>query len=167
MVSSESKLQDPRSDSNDSPDSDYYDDYMATAIPIDCAIAVTAAAAGIVLDDDIPPSSLKTSEPRTPESLSASEASDISQLREVDKYDRKNSIPFDDCASESSDNRFDNSDRAYLSTESGQASPDTGSTSISRSRTLERLASSESLFRWEICNFLQCRLILAWTRINI
>lgn len=154
FVPSQSKIQDPRNNSVDSPDREYYNDYMASAIPVDSALAVTAAAAGIISDDEIPSSSLKTWEPRSPESVSASEASDVSQLREVEKDDRKNSQYFDDCASEASENRSDNLERVYLSTESGQASPDVGTFSTPRTRTLEHLASSESLFRWEICNFL-------------
>ncbi|KAL5796436.1 hypothetical protein ACOSQ2_001256 [Xanthoceras sorbifolium] len=146
FVPSGSKLHDPTNDSVDSPEQEYLNDYMASAIPVDSALALTAAAAGIISDDEVPSSSLKTSEPRSPESVTASEASDISQLREIDKEDRKNSQYYDDCASEASEYRSDNLERAYASIESGQASPDIGTFSGLRTRTLERLASSESLF---------------------
>ncbi|KAK1559708.1 hypothetical protein Q3G72_017478 [Acer saccharum] len=147
FVPSGSKLHDPTNESVDSPDREYFNDYMASAILVDSALAVTAAAAGIISDDEIPSSSLKTWEPRSPESGTFSEASDISQLREIDKDDRKNLQYFDDCASEASENRADILERVYASIESGQASPDVGTFSGYRTtRTLERLASSESLF---------------------
>ncbi|KAK3193332.1 hypothetical protein Dsin_024642 [Dipteronia sinensis] len=146
FVPSGSKLHDPTNDSVDSPDTEYFNDYMASAIPVDSALALTAAAAGIISDDEIPSSSLKAWEPRSPESGTFSEASDISQLREIDKDDRKNLQYFDDCASEASENRSDTLERVYASIESGQASPDVGTFSGYRTRTLERLASSESLF---------------------
>ncbi|CAN1270091.1 DENN domain-containing protein 5B [Linum perenne] len=58
-------------------------DWMASAIPVESATALTAAAAGLGTDDDN--SSQRTSEPHSPESLAASEASDFSQTRESDK----------------------------------------------------------------------------------
>lgn len=143
-----SKLHDPITDSVDSPETDYFNDWMASAIPVDSAVALTAAAAGIISDDEIPSSSLKTWEPRSPESITASEASDTSQLRETDKDDRKNLQYCDDCTSEASENRSDNLERMCATYDSGQASPEIGTFSGYRTRTLERLASSESLFRW-------------------
>ncbi|KAH9729089.1 UDENN domain-containing protein [Citrus sinensis] len=146
IVPSTPKLNDPINDS-DSPEREDYNDWTASAIPVDSVVALTAAAAGIISDDEVTSSSIKISEPRTPESVTASEGSDTSQLREIDKDDRKNLLYFDDFASEASENRSDNLERMCATYENGHASPDVGTFSGSKTRTLERLASSESLFR--------------------
>ncbi|CAN1270090.1 DENN domain-containing protein 5B [Linum perenne] len=78
-------------------------DWMASAIPVESATALTAAAAGLGTDDDN--SSQRTSEPHSPESLAASEASDFSQTRESDKDGSKSLHSFDDGCSESSESR--------------------------------------------------------------
>ncbi|KAK9201413.1 hypothetical protein WN944_016615 [Citrus x changshan-huyou] len=145
IVPSTPKLNDPINDS-DSPEREDYNDWTASAIPVDSVVALTAAAAGIISDDEVTSSSVKISEPRTPESVTASEGSDTSQLREIDKDDRKNLPYFDDFASEASENRSDNLERMCATYENGHASPDVGTFSGSKTRTLERLASSESLF---------------------
>lgn len=145
IVPSTPKLNDPIND-GDSPDREDYNDWTASAIPVDSAVALTAAAAGIISDDEVTSSSIKISEPRTPESVTASEGSDTSQLREIDKDDRKNLPYFDDCASEASENRSDNLERMCATYENGHASPDVGTFSGSKTHTLECLASSESLF---------------------
>ncbi|ESR56956.1 hypothetical protein CICLE_v10018880mg [Citrus x clementina] len=145
IVPSTPKLNDPINDS-DSPEREDYNDWTASAIPVDSVVALTAAAAGIISDDEVTSSSIKISEPRTPESVTASEGSDTSQLREIDKDDRKNLPYFDDFASEASENRSDNLERMCATYENGHASPDVGTFSGSKTRTLERLASSESLF---------------------
>ncbi|KAK9206438.1 hypothetical protein WN943_016714 [Citrus x changshan-huyou] len=145
IVPSTPKLNDPINDS-DSPEREDYNDWTASAIPVDSVVALTAAAAGIISDDEVTSSSIKISEPRTPESVTASEGSDTSQLREIDKDDRKNLLYFDDFASEASENRSDNLERMCATYENGHASPDVGTFSGSKTRTLERLASSESLF---------------------
>ncbi|XP_031250200.1 uncharacterized protein LOC116108064 isoform X1 [Pistacia vera] len=142
---SPSKLHDPINGSVDSPNGEYINEWMASAIPVDNAVALTAAAAGIISDDEIP-SSQKIWEPHSPESVTASDASDISQLREIDKDDKKNLQYFDDCASEASENRSDYLERIYGSLENGRASPEIGALASSRTSTLERLASSEYLF---------------------
>ncbi|KAL9436186.1 hypothetical protein AB3S75_022275 [Citrus x aurantiifolia] len=145
IVPSTPKLNDPINDS-DSPEREDYNDWTASAIPVDSVVALTAAAAGIISDDEVTSSSIKISEPRTPESVTASEGSDTSQLREIDKDDRKNLPCFDDFASEASENRSDNLERMCAAYENGHASPDVGTFSGSKTRTLERLTSSESLF---------------------
>ncbi|XP_038716859.1 uncharacterized protein LOC120010208 isoform X2 [Tripterygium wilfordii] len=130
----------------ESPRLDCIADWMASAIPIDRAVALAAAAAGIISDDEIPSSSLKMSDPPSPESVTASESSDLSQAREVDKDERRNSQYFDECASEASETHSDALERMYSSGEVGQVSPEIGSFWCSRSRTMERVGSSESLF---------------------
>ncbi|KAJ6333947.1 hypothetical protein OIU78_010948 [Salix suchowensis] len=88
-------------------DREYDADWMASAIPVDCAVALTAAAAGIISDDVIPTLSPKIWEPQSPESITASEASDSSQAREVDKDGRKYLQYFDDYASLSPESHCD------------------------------------------------------------
>lgn len=144
---SPSKLHDPINGSVDLPNGEYINEWMASAIPVDNAVALTAAAAGIISNNEIP-SSQKKSEPHSPESVTASDASDISQLREIDKDNKKNLQYFDDCASEASENRSDNLERIYGSLENGRAYPEIGTLASSRTHTLKRLASSEYLFRW-------------------
>ncbi|XP_048232820.1 uncharacterized protein LOC8266500 isoform X2 [Ricinus communis] len=121
-------------------------DWTASAIPVDSAVALTAAAAGIISDDEVPTSSPKTSESHSPESCSASDASDLSQARDMDNNGKKNMQYFDECASLSSEARSDALERMDGSYESGQASPDIVTFNCSRSQALERLGSFDTLF---------------------
>ncbi|CAI0386275.1 unnamed protein product [Linum tenue] len=101
-------------------------DWMSFAIPVESALALTAAAAGLALDDDN--SSQRTSEePHSPESVAASEASDFSQTRESEKDDGNKNLnnSFDDGCSESSEARSDAYERViYGSYDNDHASPD-------------------------------------------
>lgn len=67
----------------DSPERDSFSDLMTSAIPIDSAVALTAAAAGIISDDEILSSSMKMCEPRSPESGTTSDTSELSQVRKT------------------------------------------------------------------------------------
>lgn len=67
----------------DSPKRESFSDWMTSAIPIDSAVALTAAAAGIISDDKILTPSVKTLEPRTPGSSTTSEATELSQVRKT------------------------------------------------------------------------------------
>lgn len=147
-VPSVTKLDDHMNGNVDSPERESYSDWMASAIPVDSALALTAAAAGIIPDDDIPPSSLKIWEPQSPESVTTSEASDLSQVREIDKDGSKNSQCFDECALEALETRSEPLERMWGCYENGQTSPEVGTLFSSRNLTLERLGSSESPFRW-------------------
>ncbi|XP_075100932.1 uncharacterized protein LOC107783660 isoform X3 [Nicotiana tabacum] len=80
FIPSASKMNDASNASVDSPYRDDEADWTASAIPVDCAIALTAAAAGIISDDEVPSSSSKW-EVSSPVSVTASEASDHSQAR--------------------------------------------------------------------------------------
>lgn len=128
-------------------DREYDADWMASAIPVDSAVALTAAAAGIISDDVIPTLSPKIWEPQSPDSVAASEASDSSQAREVDKDGRKYLQYFDDYASLSPENHCDALERIYGGDENGHVSPVLGMFSCSRSRRLDRLGSFDTLFR--------------------
>ncbi|GLT41478.1 hypothetical protein SLA2020_155390 [Shorea laevis] len=144
-VPSVSKRNELMHENIDSPDEEY-SDWMASAIPVDSALALTAAAAGIISDDEVPSASLKICSPRSPESTAASEASDFCHAREIDKDIRKNMQCFDENVSEPLDNHSDGFERSCGSYENGHASPDIGATFCSRSQTLERIGSSQSLF---------------------
>ncbi|CAN0897720.1 hypothetical protein LINGRAHAP2_LOCUS19287 [Linum grandiflorum] len=123
-------------------------DWMASAIPVENAIALTAAAAGLGADDDS--SSQRTSEPHSPESIAASAASETSdfshQTRDSEKDGSKSLHSFDDGCSDSSEARSDAFDRIYGSYENGHASPDVGPYSCARSPEFERIPSFDSLF---------------------
>lgn len=128
-VPSMPKIDDEMNNNEESPETESFDDWMNSAIPLDSAIARTAVAAGITPDDETSTSSLKIWEPQSPESASASEAPDFIQVRYLDKDDRKDSQCFDDCGSS------ETSERIYGSHTNGHTSR-------------ESLGSSESLFRW-------------------
>ncbi|KAJ4968036.1 hypothetical protein NE237_014737 [Protea cynaroides] len=138
------KTQDGMNGSIYSPRKEYNSDWMASAIPIDSAIALSAVAAGLISDDDIPSFSLRSWEPQSPESVSTSEALDFSQVREIDKDSRKNVHYFDD-SSETSESHSDSLERMTGSYDNAQSSPEIWACPPFRSHTLERLGSSESL----------------------
>ncbi|KAK6937709.1 uDENN domain [Dillenia turbinata] len=138
-----SKLQQQISESVDSPNGGDLNDWMASAIPLDSAMALTAAAAGIISDDEIPSSSSRAWEPPSPESFSASEASDFTQVREDGGRDVHY---FDDNVSEFGESPHDNVERISGCCENGHISPHGGTDGSISGCILERLASSDSLF---------------------
>lgn len=141
-----SKEQHVQMDENvDYLDKEFDVDWMASAIPVNSAVALTAAAAGIISDD--PTLSPKTWEPHSPESISTSEASDTSQTREVDRDSRKYLQYFDDYASDSPDQRCAALERMFGSYEDGQISPVHRTFACTRSHALELVGSFDALFR--------------------
>ncbi|XP_022758550.1 uncharacterized protein LOC111305354 isoform X1 [Durio zibethinus] len=145
-VPSVSKLDDQINDNNDSPNVEYVNDWMASAIPVNSAVALSATTAGVIPDDELSSASLKISSPQSPESVTASEASDLGHIREIEKDGRKNVLYIDDNLSEASENRSDASERINGNYENGQISPEIGTFVGLRSRTSERLGSSPVLF---------------------
>ncbi|KAG2719371.1 hypothetical protein I3760_03G263500 [Carya illinoinensis] len=145
-VPSITKLNDKMNGNDDSPERESFNDWMASAIPVDSALALTAAAAGIIPDDEIPPSSLKMWELHSPESFTISEASDSSQVREMDKDGIKNSPYLYECALEASETHSEPLERTFGYHENGQTSPEVETSFSCRNPALERLGSSESLF---------------------
>ena len=138
---------------DNSPERESFSDWMSSAIPLGSAAAITAAAAGIISDDEIPHFSPKISDPQSP----SSDASDRSQVKEIYKDGRKNLQNNDDCAFEALESHPDACERMDGNCESGHASPEVrnshGSPDVetpfsSRSLIMERIGSSESLFRW-------------------
>ncbi|OWM90257.1 hypothetical protein CDL15_Pgr006578 [Punica granatum] len=130
-----------------SPDSsESQADWTTSAIPLHSAIALTAAAAGLVPDDGVTSPSLKNWEPQSPESVTTSETSELSHSRESDRDGAKSSLYIDDNTSEASESRFNSSGRMNGCYGNGHASPDVGAFFNLRSRTMERLGSPDSLF---------------------
>lgn len=147
-VPSVTKLHDQKNGNVDSTVRKSFSDRMASAIPVDSELVLTAAAAGIIPDDEIPPSPVRMWEPQSPEGVSIIEASDSSLIREIDKDGSKNSWYFDGCAFEASETRSELLERMCGCYENGQTSPEVGTLFSSRNPALERLGSSDSLFRW-------------------
>jgi hypothetical protein len=119
---------------------------MTCAIPLDDAAVITAAAAGIIPDDEIPQLSPKIWDSRcqSPVSVSASDASDVCQFRDVDKDGKKCLQDHDTCAFEGPETH-DSVERIYRNGECGQVSPSVVTPVSARGRSV---GSSESLFRW-------------------
>ncbi|KAL2470591.1 DENN (AEX-3) domain-containing protein [Abeliophyllum distichum] len=128
------------SKNTDSPCGESDTDWMASAIPVDSAMALTAAAAGIIADDEVPSSRWEICSPGS----GIASCSDHGEVRELDKDDRKIMHYFGDCTSESEiqsnviEGIYDIDDNGH----SPQAGPDV----CPRNQTLERLGSFESLF---------------------
>ncbi|XP_009790646.1 uncharacterized protein [Nicotiana sylvestris] len=144
FIPSASKMNDASNANVDSPYRDDEADWTASAIPVDCAIALTAAAAGIISDDEVPSSSSKW-EVSSPVSVTASEASDHSQARGFGKDGGRNIHYFDDCVSEASENRSDSAERVF-GIQDNYRTPESGPFVCSKVHSLERLGSFESLF---------------------
>ncbi|KAA3474901.1 DENN domain-containing 5B [Gossypium australe] len=140
------KLDEQMNDNTESLDGEYVNDWMASAISVNNALTHSPIAAGTIADDEVSSVSLKISSPMSPESVAASEASDLGHLNEIEKNGRKNVLYFDDNISETSEYRSDASERINGNYENGQASPEIGTFVGMRSRTMDRMGSSQSLF---------------------
>lgn len=135
--------------SNSPHSSDNQIDWKTSAIPLHSAVALTAAAAGLVPDDGVTSPPFKNWEPQSPESITMSETSELSHSREYDREAAKSSVYIDDNTSEASEYRFNSSGRMNGCYGNGHTSPDVGAILNSRNRTVERLGSPDSLFRWQ------------------
>lgn len=148
-IPSSPKLDDQFSSNTNSPERESFSDWMSCAIPLEGAAVVTAAAAGIISDDEILQLSPKRWDSccQSPVSVSASDASDVCQFRDIDKNGKKNLQDHDTCAFEGPETH-DSVERMHGNCEGSQVSPSVGTPVSAQGRTLERLGSSESLFRW-------------------
>ncbi|KAF7818482.1 DENN domain-containing protein 5B [Senna tora] len=140
-VLSMSKQDDQLSENDDTPQRGSFSDWMSCAIPVENAAVLAAAAVGIISDDEI---SAKNWYPESPTSMTASDASDFSQLRDIDKDVEKS---HDGCASEAPQVHPDSSERLSGNYENGQTSPELETHSSSRKLALELLGGSQSPFR--------------------
>ncbi|XP_028758289.1 uncharacterized protein LOC114717340 isoform X2 [Neltuma alba] len=134
------KLDDQTNENDDTLERGSFNDWMACAIPVEDAAALAAAAAGIISDDDI---STKLWDPESPGSMTASDASDFSQVRDVDKDGKKSH----DCSSEVPQTHPNSLERISGNYEDGQASPKVVTPHSSGSRAFKHLGSSQSPFR--------------------
>ncbi|PHT80409.1 hypothetical protein T459_18461, partial [Capsicum annuum] len=144
FVPSASKMNDA---SNPSIDSAFRNDeaaWTSSAIPVDSAIALTAAAAGIISDDEVPSTSSKW-EVSSPASATASEGSDHSQTRGFGKDGGRNIHYVDDSVSEASEIQSDSAERVY-GIQDNYRTPESGPFVFSKVHSLERIGSFESLF---------------------
>lgn len=131
-----------------SPDRESFSDWMDCAIPLDAAAVITAAAAGIISDDEIIQLSPKRWDSRcqSPVSVTASDASDHWQVRDIDKDGRKNLQDHDNCTFGAPET-LGSIERMHGNCKNDQVSPKVGTPFSAQNRVLERLGSSESLFR--------------------
>ncbi|KAL2344935.1 hypothetical protein Fmac_006220 [Flemingia macrophylla] len=147
-IPSTTKLDDQMSSNAHSPDRESFGDWMTCAIPLDGAAAITAAAAGIISDDEIVQLSPKIWDSRcqSPVSVTGSDTSDFCQFRDIDKDGRKILQDQDRCAFETPET-CDSMERMHGNCKSGQVSPKVGTPLSSQSNNvLDHLGSSESLF---------------------
>ncbi|GAB2241237.1 hypothetical protein Droror1_Dr00018012 [Drosera rotundifolia] len=135
----------PESLNHDGPE-----DWTSAAIPLDSAVVLTAAAAGIIPDDEGLSSSLKNSDCHSPSSVTANEASEFSPEQDADndehvEQNRESNVQyFEDHASDVSEVDTNGFVRSYESYENGKFSQ---KMALSNSdHKLERSSSSVSLF---------------------
>ncbi|TYH11212.1 hypothetical protein ES288_A07G240100v1 [Gossypium darwinii] len=120
------------------PNSEYVNEWMASALPVNSTVVLSSDTAA---NDEVSSASLKISSPLSSGSVAASDASDWGHVREIEKDVRKGVLYIDDNASEASEIRCSALERINGTHENGQISPDIGSVFSLRSRT-----SSQSLF---------------------
>ncbi|KAL2238699.1 UNVERIFIED_CONTAM: DENN domain-containing protein 5B [Sesamum indicum] len=127
----------------DSPYGESDTDWMVSEIPVNGSVALTSAATGVMSDEEIPSSIW---EPFSPVSATISDASDRSQMRELDKDGSTNMHAFDDYISENSEKRSNSLDQTKRIQNNGDTS-DVGPCIIARNSSVETLRSFENSFR--------------------
>ncbi|KAL6645514.1 hypothetical protein ACP70R_017122 [Stipagrostis hirtigluma subsp. patula] len=88
-----------------------YSDWTEYAVPVN-SISGLISSSGVPSETDIPPYLFRVREPNSPESISTSEISDSSYVRELEKEGRHSFQPYDDCTSENLESRCDSFGRA-------------------------------------------------------
>ncbi|KAK9756829.1 hypothetical protein RND81_01G123500 [Saponaria officinalis] len=132
---SPSRGQDQFHENFDSPNRESHTDWMSSAIPVDSAVALTAAAAGIIPDEGVPYVSPKIVEsPSSSDSIS--EISEFSPTKEADMDGRTSPQDSDDQSSDVSEGRANGLGKLY---ENGSNSPEDN-------LKMERSSSSLSLY---------------------
>ncbi|KAL9228272.1 hypothetical protein vseg_003870 [Gypsophila vaccaria] len=126
----------------ESPNREVDVNWMSSAIPVDSAIALTAAAAGIIPDDEIPYVPSKTIE-SPPSSVGTSEISEFSPAKDADHDERRSLQGSDDHSSDITNGRANGFGRHF---ENGGSSPESTLSSHSNNQKLERSNSSLSLY---------------------
>lgn len=146
-IPSETNAHDLMSKNDENHDDDCRTDWMASAIPLHSAFALTAAAAGLARDSGVSSSSIKIQETQSPESAIASDVSELSHTRQIDNCVGRPMPHFDDNTSEISETRSECLERMSECYENGHNSPEVGAFLCHRNPIMERLGSSESLYR--------------------
>lgn len=119
-----------------------YIDWTEYAVPVN-SISGLISSSGIPPEREMSSYLFRSWGPDSPESISASEISDSSYAREVDKEGRHSFQQYEDCLSENLESRCDSFGRASYS-DNGHTSPDLLSMHSPISRKLERAQSVES-----------------------
>ncbi|CAL4937618.1 unnamed protein product [Urochloa decumbens] len=120
-----------------------YIDWTEYAVPVN-SISGLISSSGVPSEGDVSSYLFRSCGPNSPESISASEISDSSYVREVDKEGRHSFQQYEDCLSDNLDSRCDSFGRASYIYDNGQTSPDLLSIHSPISRRLERAQSVES-----------------------
>ncbi|KAK8446798.1 hypothetical protein SEVIR_9G546301v4 [Setaria viridis] len=120
-----------------------YIDWTEYAVPAN-SISGLISSSGVPSERDMPSYLFRSCGPNSPESISASEISDSSYVREVDKEGRHSFQQYEDCLSENLESRCDSFGRENYIHDNGQTSPDLLSMHSPISRRLERAQSVES-----------------------
>ncbi|KAF0913729.1 hypothetical protein E2562_024610, partial [Oryza meyeriana var. granulata] len=121
-----------------------YNDWTEYAVPVN-SISGLVSSSGLPSEGDIPSYLFRSWEPNSPDSISASETSDSSYVRELEKEGRHSFQQYEDCISENLESCCDSFGRASYTYENGHTSPDLLSSHSPISRRIERAQSMESL----------------------
>ncbi|KAL2893508.1 DENN domain-containing protein 4C [Bienertia sinuspersici] len=118
-------------------------EWMSSAIPVDSAMALTAAAAGLITEDEVPSAS-NIEETHSPSN--ASETSDFGPFKDLYQDGKRSLQDSDDFAPDVSESCANGVGRPYENYENGTCSPETTLSSHSDNLKLERSYSSISLY---------------------
>ncbi|KAG2543532.1 hypothetical protein PVAP13_9NG751500 [Panicum virgatum] len=120
-----------------------YIDWTEYAVPVN-SISGLISSSGVSSERDVSSYLFRSWGPNSPESISASEISDSSYVREGDKDGMHSFQQYEDCLSENLESRSDSFGRASYIYDNGHTSPDLLSMHSPISRRLERAQSVES-----------------------
>ncbi|OEL33463.1 hypothetical protein BAE44_0005518 [Dichanthelium oligosanthes] len=120
-----------------------YIDWTEYAVPVN-SISGLISSSGVPSEREMSSYLFRSWGPNSPESISASEISDSSYVREVDKEGRHSFQQYEDCLSENLESRCDSFGRASYIYDNGHTSPDLLSMHSPITRRIERTQSVES-----------------------
>ena len=123
-----------------------YIDWTEYAVPVN-SISGLVPSSGHTSERDVPLYLFRSWEPNSPESVSASETSDSSYAKDLEKEGRHSFQQYEDCISENMESHCDSFGRASSTYEYGHTSPDLLSTHSPVSTRLVRAQSMEFLHR--------------------
>jgi hypothetical protein len=123
-----------------------YNDWTEHAVPVN-SISGLFSSSSVSSERDTPLHLFRSWEPNSPESIYASEISESSYGRELDKEGRQSFQQYDDCISENLDPRCDSFGSISCIYDNGHASPDHLFSHSPICRRRERTQSMESVDR--------------------